>query len=174
MDFFEKTGKVALGSRLRLLTATITDEAAKIYALYQVEFTPKWFPVFFILSLEGEETITEIAAQIGHSQPSVTAIVKELIKAGLVKSNLQSKDKRNNVVGLTEKGKELAENMKLQLADIDLALEGIIKGATHNLWEAIAEWEFLLKQKTDPSILLKTKHLSNKNSGFLYGKSHST
>ncbi len=44
MDFFTKTGKMALGSRLRLLTSRITDDAAKIYALYDVAFSPKWFP----------------------------------------------------------------------------------------------------------------------------------
>lgn len=149
-DIFEKTGKVALGSRLRLLTAQISDDAAKIYELYEVEgFSPKWFPVFFVLSEEGEKTITEIATEIGHSQPSVTKIIKEMAKGGLVKDNLKSDDKRRNVAGLTPKGKVLAETIiKVQSADIDVAIDGIISEATHNLWEAIAEWEFLLEQKS--------------------------
>lgn len=148
-NIFKKTGKVALGSRLRLLTAQISDDAAKIYKLYNVEdFSPKWFPVFFFLSEEGEKTITEIATEIGHSQPSVTKIIKEMTKRGLVKDNLKSHDKRRNVAGLTPKGKALAETIiKVQSADIDLAIDGIISEATHNLWEAIAEWEFLLEQK---------------------------
>lgn len=149
MDFFNKTGKMALGSRLRLLTAKVTDDAAKIYELYDVDFSPKWFPVFFVLYDEGAKTITEIAEQIGHSQPSVTKIVKEMAKAGLIKDNLKSKDKRRNVVGLTEKGTIVAEKMiKVQGADIDLAIDGIIAEATHDLWEAIKEWEFLLEQKS--------------------------
>ncbi|WP_118952069.1 bifunctional helix-turn-helix transcriptional regulator/GNAT family N-acetyltransferase [Taibaiella helva] len=148
MDFFEKTGKVALGSRLRLLTSKVTEDAAKIYELYGVAFSPKWFPVFFVLSEEGGQTITEIAEQIGHSQPSVTRITKEMIKAGLVKDNLKSTDKRRNVVGLTAKGKLLAERIKVQCADIDLAIDSIMAEATHNLWEAIAEWELLLDQKS--------------------------
>lgn len=149
MDFFNKTGKMALGSRLRLLTAKMTEDAAKIYELYDVEFSPKWFPVFFVLSEEGEKTITEIAEEIGHSQPSVTKIIKEMAKAGLVKDNLKSKDKRRNVAGLTQKGKELAYKiLKVQCGDIDIAVEGLIAEATHNLWEAVAEWEFLLEQKS--------------------------
>lgn len=148
MDFFNKTGKMALGSRLRLLTAKVTEDAAKIYDLYKVEFSPKWFPVFFILSDEGEKTITEIADQIGHSQPSVTKIIKEMIISGLVEDNLKSKDKRRNVVGLTEKGRVLAEKIKMQCADVDAAIEHITSEATHDLWEAIAEWEFLLEQKS--------------------------
>ena len=149
MEFYNKTGKMALGSRLRSLSARVTDDAIKIYELYEAEFSPKWFPVFFVLSEDGAKTITEIAIEIGHSQPSVTKIIKEMIKAGLVKDNLKSKDKRRNVVGLTTKGEKLAHNIiKVQCADIDIAIDGIIAEATHNLWEALAEWEFLLDQKS--------------------------
>lgn len=149
MNLFDKTGKIALGSRLRLLTAKVTEDAARIYELYNVDFSPKWFPVFFVLFDNGAKTITEIAEQIGHSQPSVTKIIKELAKAGLVKDNLKSKDKRRNVVDLTQKGTTVAENMmNVQCADIDVAIDGIIAESTHNLWEAIAEWEFLLEQKS--------------------------
>lgn len=148
MEIFEKTGKMALGSRLRLLTAKVTEDAARIYDLYDVEFSPKWFPVFYVLSEEGEKTITEIAIEIGHSQPSVTKIIQEMITAGLVHENLKSTDKRRNVVGITEKGMMLSEKIRIQCADIDIAIEGIINEATHNLWEAIKEWEFLLDKKS--------------------------
>lgn len=148
MNLFERTGKMALGSRLRLLTAKVTEDASKIYDLYNVEFSPKWFPVFFILSEDGEKTITEIASEIGHSQPSVTKIVKEMITANLVEENLKSSDKRRNVVALTENGKNLSEEMAPQWQDVDQAVESIMSEATHNLWEAIEEWEFLLDQKT--------------------------
>lgn len=145
---FTRTGKMALGSRLRLFTAKVTEDAARIYELYNVEFSPKWFPVFFVLSEEGEKTITEIANEIGHSQPSVTKIIQEMVVVGLVEGNMKSKDKRRNVVGLTEKGTMLSEKIKVQCADIDAAIEGIIAEATHNLWEALEEWEFLLEQKS--------------------------
>ncbi|WP_114788946.1 helix-turn-helix domain-containing GNAT family N-acetyltransferase [Niabella yanshanensis] len=148
MDFFERTGKMALGSRLRLLTAQVTEDAEGIYKLYEVDFVPKWFPVFFVLAADGAKPITEIAAEIGHSQPSVTKIIKEMAEAGLVKDNLKSDDKRRNVAGLTEKGKKLAAKIRIQGEDIERAIENVIAEATHNLWEAIAEWEDLLMQKS--------------------------
>ena len=147
MNVFDKTGKMALGSRLRVLTAKMTEDAAKIYELYGVEFSPKWFPVFFILAEEGEKTITEMADEIGHSQPSITKIVKEMVKAGLVQ-NLASEDKRRNVVGLTDKGAQLSKKIKIQCEDIDAAVEKLLDEATHNLWEAIEEWELLLEKKS--------------------------
>ncbi len=150
MDLFNKTGKVALGSRLRLLTSTITNDASQIQDLYDFKgFSPKWFPVFFVLSENQSKTITEIAVEIGHSQPSVTNIIKEMTKAGLVKDNLKSDDKRRNLSVLSEKGKEIAKKMKEeQWPDISIAIDGMIAEATHNLWEAVAEWEFLLEQKS--------------------------
>ena len=150
MEIFNRTGKMALGSRLRLLTSKVTEDAAQIYELYNIEgFSPKWFPVFFVLSEIEEITITEIAKEIGHSQPSVTKIIKEMTKAGLVNDKLNSNDKRRNVVGLTNEGISLAKKMiKEQCADIDVAIDEIISEATNNLWEALAEWEFLLEQKS--------------------------
>lgn len=150
MNIFERTGKMALGSRLRLLTSRFTDDATKIYEMYNVEkFSPKWFPVFFVLSETDEKTITEIAKEIGHSQPSVTKIIKEMIKAGLVNDKLESNDKRRNVVGLTDEGKILSKKMlQEQCVDIDFAVESLLAEATYNLWEAVAEWEFLLEQKS--------------------------
>ncbi|OYX82865.1 MAG: MarR family transcriptional regulator [Flavobacteriales bacterium 32-34-25] len=148
MDFFNKVGKYALGSRLRLMTTMITDDASKIYELYGVDFVPKWFPVFFILTENREITITEIANEIGHSQPSVSKIVQEMIAAGLVDENTQTVDKRRNIVALTEKGTLISKVIETQCKDIETVIEDLIKESNHNLWAALEEWEFLLEQKS--------------------------
>lgn len=148
MEFFDKVGKAALGSRLRLMTAVITDDASKIYELYGADFVPKWFPVFYILTEERELTITEIANEIGHSQPSVSKIIQEMMGAELVQESLKTDDKRKNNVVLTEKGLLLAKNIQQQLKDIDVAIEALIAESKHNLWAALEEWEFLLQQKS--------------------------
>ncbi|MFH6998611.1 GNAT family N-acetyltransferase [Flavobacterium sp. FlaQc-57] len=148
MEFFNKVGKVALGSRLRLMTAIITDDAAKIYESYGMNFMPKWFPVFYTLMEEKEITITEIANEIGHSQPSVSKIVQEMIAVGLVEESLKSSDKRRNIVGLTAQGWGFSKELKLQLKDVEAAVDGLIAESSHNLWAALEEWEHLLEQKT--------------------------
>src|SRR5215208_4094296 len=115
-DFFSKTGKLALGSRLRMLTAKITEDALGIYQLYGVDLQPKWFPVFYVLSERGEKTITEIAAEIGHSQPSVSKIIGEMSKKGLVKEQKHPADGRRNVVTLSKTGKQITGKIKDQYA----------------------------------------------------------
>ncbi|BDU26877.1 bifunctional helix-turn-helix transcriptional regulator/GNAT family N-acetyltransferase [Flavobacterium sp. GSB-24] len=148
MEFFNKVGKVALGSRLRLMTASFTDDAAKIYELYGIDFNPKWFPVFYTIAEDRERTITEIANEIGHSQPSVSKIIQEMIGAGILEEGAKTDDKRKNNVVLTKKGNLISNKIKNQLLDIDVAVEGLISEAKHNLWAAIEEWEFLLQQKS--------------------------
>ncbi|MCK5077050.1 MAG: MarR family transcriptional regulator, partial [Calditrichia bacterium] len=73
--FFNKVGKMALGSRLRMLSERITEDAKQIYHLYDVDLKPKWFPVFYVLSYNQNKSITAIAKEIGHSHPSVSKIV---------------------------------------------------------------------------------------------------
>lgn len=159
-EIFERTGKMAIGSRLRLLSQQLTDDASRVYETYGIQgFSPKWFPVFFTLFEDGERTITQIAETIGHSQPSVTKIIKEMAKAGLVKDNLKSLDKRKNVAGLTAKGLAISQQIIHELSkDANAAVDGMIAESSHNLWEAIAEWEFMLEQKS----LLKRMHEQKK------------
>ncbi|AYN02864.1 bifunctional helix-turn-helix transcriptional regulator/GNAT family N-acetyltransferase [Flavobacterium sp. 140616W15] len=148
MKFFNKVGKMALGSRLRLMSTMITDDAAKIYELHGIDFIPKWFPVFYLLSEEKEITITEIANEIGHSQPSVSKIVQEMIAVGLIQENVKTTDKRKNVIVLTEQGLLVFNKLKLQCVDVEAAVEDLIGDSNHNLWAALEEWEFLLGQKS--------------------------
>lgn len=146
--FFQSVGIKGLGSRLRMLTDTITSDAASIYKLYEIDLQPKWFPVFYALSQGDAKTITGIANEIGHSHPSVSKIVSEMIKAGLVVENKDTADGRRNMVSLSDKGISYTQKIQEQYMDVEHAIEALNSQATHNLWKAIEEWEFLLEQKT--------------------------
>ncbi len=148
MDFFQQTGKMGLGSRLRRLSERLTDEAHNVYELYGVDIKPKWFPVFFVLSQNQEMTITSIAEEIGHSHPSVSKIVREMSKNGIVQEKKGADDKRKNVVSLTAKGIELSEKIQPQYDDVNSTIEEMMSHTRHNLWNAIEEFEFLLDEKS--------------------------
>jgi len=147
MNFFDKVGPMAIGSRLRMLTEKITEDAANIYRLYDIDMQPKWFPVFYVLSAGEDKTITAIAREIGHSHPSVSKIIGEMSTKGLVSENKDEADGRRNMVRLSKKGKQIALKIQDQYADLTRAIEQISDQTTHNLWKAIAEWEFVLEQK---------------------------
>ena len=148
MDFYVHTGKMALGSRLRRLSEMLTEDAHKIYDLYEVPIDPKWFPVFYVLSHQEEASITEIAQAIGHSHPSVSQIVKEMKKKGLVVTNKNIRDARVNVAKLTNDGREIISKIKPQYSDVTQAVEELLQETRSDLWNLIEEVEFLLADKS--------------------------
>lgn len=147
MNFYNKTGKMALGSRLRRLSEMLTEQAKHVYELYDIDMQPKWLPVFYVLSEGEEKSITQIAQEIGHSHPSVSIIVKEMIKKGLVKESPNKADGRKNYVKITDAGLAVNERIQSQYADVNAAVETALSQSQYNLWKAIEEWEFLLEQK---------------------------
>ena len=147
MNFFDEAGVKAIGSRLRRLTETITEDSAQIYKTYGVDLQPKWFPVFYVLSRGGDHSITGIAKEIGHSHPSVSQIITEMVKSGLVVEKKDKADGRRNMVSLSRRGKEVNDKIQHQYQDVGSAIEDLMDQTSHNLWKAISEWEFLLEQK---------------------------
>jgi DNA-binding MarR family transcriptional regulator len=148
MDFYARTGKMALGSRLRRLSEQMTEQAAAIYDLYRVDLQPKWFPVFYSLSGEVEKSITDIAREIGHTHPSVSQIVREMSAKGYVTEKKGAADGRRNFVLLSPLGQEVRDKMQAQVTDVTSAIEKAMQETSHDLWSAIGEWEFLLEQKS--------------------------
>jgi len=148
MDFYNNVGKMAIGSRLRRLSEQLTEDAGQVYEMYNVALQPKWFPVFHALSQGHDKTITAIAEEIGHSHPSVSTIIREMVKFGIVVEKKDKLDGRKTVVGLSKKGKEVVTQIAPQHIDVTNAIEEALSQTRYNLWKAIEEWEFLLKQKS--------------------------
>jgi ribosomal protein S18 acetylase RimI-like enzyme/predicted transcriptional regulator len=148
MSFYDKVGKMAIGSRLRRLSELLTEQAADVYSLYGVEIQPKWFPVFYVLSAGEEKSISQIAQEIGHSHPSVSTIVKEMVKKDVLMKGDNKSDGRENYVKLTAKGLAINERIQIQYTDVNAAIENALAETQNNIWKAITEWEFLLEQKS--------------------------
>ncbi len=157
---YDKIGKMALGSRLRLVSQMVTEDAQKLYETYGVALKPKWFPVFYCLSQVPEsKSITAIANEIGHSHPSVVKIVREMAKSNIVEEQKDKYDGRKNNIALTATGKELVAQIQDQYTDVDKAIENTLKQTSHNLWLAIEEFEFLLRQQSLFSRVIEEKKL---------------
>ncbi|MEL6232105.1 MAG: bifunctional helix-turn-helix transcriptional regulator/GNAT family N-acetyltransferase [Cyanobacteria bacterium J06627_3] len=148
MDFYQQTGKMALGTRLRRLSEKLMEDATRVYDLYDVGLDPKWFPVFYVLSHQSDASITGIAHTIGHSHPSVSQIVKEMKQKGLVVTDKSEKDARVNVIRLSSLGRQLIPKIDEQYVDVAQAVEELLSETQHNLWKAIEDIEFLLDEKS--------------------------
>ena len=146
---FDEIGEMAIGSRLRALSNKVTKDAERLYELYGIALKPKWFPLFYFLSNEDKgKSITSIANEIGHSHPSVIKIVREMLKEELVLEQKDKADGRINNIILTQKGKDIAIKIQKQYVDTENAIKNTLKRTNQNLWLAMQEFEYLLKEKS--------------------------
>ena len=156
MKTIEKLAELALASRLRRLNDVFMQDTERIYRNLNLEFEPKWFPVFYLLSEKSPLSIMAISEELGVSHPGVIQIIKELEKSGLVFSEKDASDNRKRMVALSEKGLEMLPRLQLVWkAIIDTNLK-TLQSQTHNLLYAIEEMEELLKEKNQYQRIMET------------------
>ena len=112
MNIIKQLGHIAIGTRFRILTDRLMQDADKVYKSLQIEFEPRWFTVFYLINQKSPVTITEITEQLGYSQPAVTQIANTLIKKKLIKAVKSKDDSRKKFITITEKGKDLFQSSR--------------------------------------------------------------
>ena len=160
---------MAIGSRLRILSEIVSKDAASIYELYGINIKPKWFSVFFSLADGDTKGVTVIAKEIGQTHASVSTIAKEMVKAGVVAEVKNDTDRRQTIITLTKHGRELANELVVQCRDVERAVEQISDEATHDLWEALAEWEKILAEKSIFQRVAEIKSLREQSEVLIVG-----
>ena len=60
--------------------------------------------ILFQLSINKELTMSELAKRINRDKSTTTVLVRKLEREGLISGEVDSKDKRNRLMFLTEKG----------------------------------------------------------------------
>lgn len=155
LTLFDKTGVMAIGTRLRMLSERLAKDAEKMMALYDIDIKLKWYPVIFeLIEDENPKTVTQIANEIGQSHVSVLKIVKEMSKAGMIIETKDENDGRKTNLCLSDIGKERIKQIEFLHKDVTKAIEKMLEGTKHNLWYALDEFEELLDEKsTYPRVL---------------------
>jgi DNA-binding MarR family transcriptional regulator len=148
MNFFQQTGPLALGSRLRQVSERLTQEAAKIYGLYGVATEPRWFPVFYALTQQDSQSVAQLAESIGQSQASVSQVIKEMNLRGFVTISKAIDDGRKTIITLSDQAREQLPMLQQQLTDVGVAVETMLTQTQHNIWKALDELDYLLAQQS--------------------------
>ncbi len=154
-SFFQKTGPMAIATRMRMLSERMTKDAEKICNLYNVDIKLKWYPVFFVLKQSDTPlTVTQIAEQIEISHVAVVKIVKEMSKASLLVETKDDNDGRKTNIILSQKGEEVSRRLDDQHKDVTLAMHKMLDNMENNLWLALDEFEEIYEKKsTYPRVL---------------------
>ena len=138
---------MAIGTRLRALSSRLTEEAVRVYSLYGVDVDPRWFPVLFMLGQRDGQPVTDLARAIGQSHAAVSQVVKAMTAVELVDAVPSPMDGRVRELRLTAKGRRHLERLQEQCDDVTAAIEKLLAGTTHNLWQALSEAEAAFESK---------------------------
>jgi len=124
------------------------SDAEKIYKMYEVEIDPRWFPVFYMLTVKESAGITELADDIGQTHPAVSQVVRSMMKENIVTTQKCSDDARVNRVTLTAKGKTIAARLAPQCADVSTAIGKIFSTTGSQLWSELDAIEHEIEEKS--------------------------
>ena len=141
MDLINQLGELALGSRLKRLSDWIMQDGTKIYQRMQIDFEPKWFPLFYLLKDHSRLGITDCSQRLSVTHSAVNQIAAEMISKGLLKSEKDKTDGRRRLLSLTDTGRKLVPQM-------EHAWE-IIRGSMHDLLLEIDEDVLSVLQKLE-------------------------
>src|SRR5436853_3642142 len=103
MNLINELGELALSTRMVRLSEQCRRDVTRIYKEHHLDFESKWFPVLYVLSKKKSFGVIELADEIGYTHPSVIALVKEMQKKKLVKSEQSKTDGRMRMLSLTQK-----------------------------------------------------------------------
>ena len=140
MNVINKSGILALSTRLQRLSEQLRKDGALIYREFGIDFEPKWFPVIFTLHHKKILSVVEIANEIGYSHPSTIILLKELEKQKMIISKKDKSDERKRLIELSPKGLDLIEKMK-PVWELISTILGEISENNNHLLRAIEEAE---------------------------------
>ncbi len=147
MDFIKQLGEAAFGTRLRMLTERFFQDGAKLYESQNVDFEPRWFTIFYLLSTRSPLTITEITSELSYTQPAVTQIANVLIKKGLVKVVKDKSDTRKKLLALSPKGLDLLDELKPVWQGFEDAVKELFTEIGYDLIYIISKTENALDKR---------------------------
>ena len=139
---------MAIGSRLRRLSEMITIDSSAIFRMQEMDFEPRWFPVFYMLSQAGPMHVTDLAQRIGQSHASVSQIAKEMERDDLLNKVRDKQDGRKSLLSLSEAGKDMAQQMEDFYDDVYHGVADLLQEIEQNFWAAMQEVEEALERKS--------------------------
>jgi len=147
MKLLRELGEIAYGTRLRLLTERFIQDGAKIYKSQNIDFEPRWFTVFYLLSQTSPLSISELTAGLGFTQPAVTQIANILVKKGFIKVVKDKSDTRKKLLELSPKGLELLPQLQPVWKGFEEAIKELFKDVGYDMLLITAKIEDALNKK---------------------------
>ncbi|UAA38361.1 bifunctional helix-turn-helix transcriptional regulator/GNAT family N-acetyltransferase [Paraneptunicella aestuarii] len=141
MKTIEELGAMFLGTRLKRLSDTLYDEIDNIYSTLNINLKSRWTAVLFLLHENGDSGVTQIAEHMGLTHPAISQMSRKLLDAGYIESKADDQDERRRLLGLTDAGKQLTQQLTPIWEHMRVCLNDRIAACQDDLLNAISNLE---------------------------------
>lgn len=148
MNYIQELGSRALGSRLKNFTELLNRDVLQIYKEHHIDFEPRWYTFFLLLSEKGEMSVMDIAKQLNQSHPAVNQVANALEKNRLIVSNKKRQDGRKRFIKLSKKGKLLLDRLIPIWKSVEDATNEFIKESNPDFITDLFKMEQALEKKS--------------------------
>jgi DNA-binding MarR family transcriptional regulator len=150
LPFYQQSGVLAFGSRLRRLSEAFLADVNSIYKHHGIRFDAAWFPIFYMLANNGALSIREISLELEVSHSAASQLVSKLQEKGLVRTGIDKTDARKKVVTFTTKGNKLLQQVQPIWMAVQKAMDELLQETPHGklLMTGISELEKSFQQTT--------------------------
>lgn len=148
MSIINQLGYIAIGTRFRMITERLMQDADKIYKSMDLDFEPRLFIVFYLINQRKQITTTELAEQLGYSQPAITQIVNILLKKKIIRSVKSKNDSRKKVITIAPKGDEMLLKLIPIWQEIENSAKDLFSATGYDILLVLDKIESELAKKT--------------------------
>ncbi len=157
MTFYRKAGELIIGTRLKRMSDRFLTDVSNIYKKLSIPFEVSWFPLFYLLHNKERLSVTEIAKELHITHSAVSQLVTNLQKKGLVKFTNDKNDKRKRIIGFTESGQKMMNEIKPVWKSMKESMQSLLNKKENSacLLKALNEIEDTLEKESFCDRVLK-------------------
>jgi DNA-binding MarR family transcriptional regulator len=127
MNFYQELGPLVLGTRLKRLSDYFLAEVNKVYFDFDIPFEASWFGVFYLLDVNKNLSIFEIAEKLEVSHSAISQVIKTLEIKNLITCTASADDARKKIITLSAEGLTLLQKIKPVWKALNLAMENVLE-----------------------------------------------
>jgi DNA-binding MarR family transcriptional regulator len=142
-----KTLDIDNAARLRTAIGQLSRRLRTTRAAREAGLTPTGISVLLYVTRSGLTRMADLAESEGINPTMLSRVVSDLARGGLVERVSDANDRRAAWVGITKKGKRLAERMRSERTEaVNAAMRGLSSEERHRIERALPALEALAEE----------------------------
>jgi DNA-binding MarR family transcriptional regulator/predicted GNAT family N-acyltransferase len=141
MDIISNLGEMAFASRLKQLGERLSKDVSLIYKKLNIDFDARWFVILHSLIQHSPMTITGLGESLGVSHTAVRQLIDEMYEKDLVTWSKGKNDRRQQLVSLTQKSKDIARQLSPVWIEIRNATKELIDASGFDIISGLKKIE---------------------------------